>query len=139
MTIALANLANELRIACQQVSRRVRFEPNAEIAPHQVSVLSKLKDGSRTPGELAELEQISAPSLTRTANRLAEAGLIARTDHPTDGRSKVLTLTPEGRAVLARVARARDDWMYDKLRGLTAEELAVLRQAADLLRERVLA
>lgn len=139
MTVALANLANELRIACQQVSRRVRFEPKAGIAPHQVSVLSKLKDGPRTPGELAELEQISAPSLTRTANGLAEAGLITRTDHPTDGRSKVLSLTAEGRAVLGRVARARDDWMYERLRGLTPEELEVLRQAADLLRERVLA
>lgn len=139
MTLALANLANELRIACQQVSRRVRYEPSAEIAPHQVSVLSKLSGGPKTPGELAELEQISAPSLTRTANGLAEAGLIARTDHPTDGRCKVLTLTAEGRAVLDRVARARDDWMYDKLRGLTPEELDVLRQAADLLRQRVLA
>lgn len=139
MTIALANLANELRIACQQVSRRVRFEPNAEIPPHQVSVLSKLTAGPKTPGELAELEQISAPSLTRTANALADAGLIARTDHPTDGRCKVLSITDEGRAVLQRIARARDDWMYGKLKGLGPDELEVLRQAADLLRDRVLA
>ncbi len=139
MTIARANLANELRIACQQVSRRVRFEPNAEIPPHQVSVLSKLTAGPRTPGELADLEQISAPSLTRTANALAEAGLIARTDHPTDGRCKVLSLTDAGRAVLQRVARARDDWMYGKLKDLDADELDVLHQAVDLLRRRVLA
>ena len=139
MTIARANLANELRIACQQVSRRVRFEPNAEIPPHQVSVLSKLTAGPRTPGELADLEQISAPSLTRTANALAEAGLIARTDHPTDGRCKMLSLTDAGRAVLQRVARARDDWMYGKLKDLDADELDVLHQAVDLLRRRVLA
>ncbi len=139
MTLARASLANELRIACQQVSRRVRFEPSAEIPPHQVSVLGKLMDGPKTPGELAELEQISAPSLTRTANALVEAGLIARSDHPTDGRCKVLSITDAGRDVLKRVARARDDWMYGKLKDLDPEELETLRKAADLLRRRVLA
>ena len=139
MSVALANLAYDLRIACQQVSRRVRFEPSGEIPPHEVSVLAKLKEGPKTPSELAELEQISAPSLTRTANCLAERGLIDRTDNPADGRSKVLTITDEGRAVLKRIARARDDWMYARLQGLTAEEQETLRQAAALLKQKVLA
>ena len=68
MTLARASLANELRIACQQVSRRVRFEPSAEIPPHQVSVLGKLMAGPKTPGELAELEQISGGSWLRPAD-----------------------------------------------------------------------
>lgn len=139
MTIALAKLAYELRIACQQVSRRVRFEPSAEIPPHQVGVLGKLTDGPRTPGELAELEQVSAPSMTRTTNCLVDSGLIDRADNPSDGRSKVLSLTDEGRAVLKRISRARDDWMYHRLKGLTEEELDVLERAAVLLREKVLA
>ena len=139
MTIALAKLANELRIACQQVSRRVRFEPSAEVPPHHVSVLYKLLDGPLTPGELAELEKVSAPSMTRTANCLVERQLVERTDHPTDGRSKLLTLTDEGRATLKRVQRARDTWMYDKLKGLTEDELDVLQRASALLREKVLA
>jgi len=139
VTVALARLANELRIACQQVSRRVRFEPSEDVAPHQFSVLFKLAEGPRTPGELAELEKVSAPSMTRTTNCLVERGLIERTDHPTDGRSKVLTLTDEGRAAVKRVQRARDTWMYDKLKGLSEDELDVLHQASALLREKVLA
>ncbi|MGC3955150.1 MAG: MarR family transcriptional regulator [Propionicimonas sp.] len=139
MTIALAKLANELRLACQLVSRRVRFEPSAEVAPHQVGVLFKLLDGPRTPGELAELEKVSAPSMTRTTNCLVELGLIERTDHPTDGRSKVLSITDEGRAVARRVQRARDSWMYEKLKDLSPEELEVLHRASALLREKVLA
>lgn len=139
MTIALAKLANELRIACQQVSRRVRFEPSAEIAPHQFSVLFTLSRGPQTPGELAELEKVSAPSMTRTTNCLVERGLIERTDHPTDGRCKVLSITAEGRAVVKGVQRARDTWMYEKLKNLSAEELDVLHQASALLREKVLA
>lgn len=139
MTIALAKLANELRIACQQVSRRVRFEPSAEIAPHQFSVLFKLTEGPLTPGELAEVEKVSAPSMTRTTNCLVERGLVERTDHPTDGRSKLLSLTDEGRAATRRVQRARDTWMYEKLRGLSEDELDVLHRASALLREKVLA
>ena len=139
MTIALARLANELRIACQQVSRRVRFEPSADVAPHQFSVLFKLLDRPCTPGELAELEKVSAPSMTRTTNCLVDRGLIERTDHPTDGRSKLLSLTDEGRAAIKRVQRARDTWMYEQLKDLTPDEIEVLHQASALLREKVLA
>lgn len=129
----LLHLANDLRIACQHVSRRVRFESTSEVAPHQISVLIGLRDRARTPGELAEIEKVSAPSLTRTVNCLVERGLIARDNHPSDGRAKVLTLTDEGRAVLERTARARDDWMVRHLEGLTVQERVLLRQATDLL------
>ncbi|MEN0070094.1 MAG: MarR family transcriptional regulator [Propionicimonas sp.] len=139
MTIALTSLAYDLRIACQQVSRRVRFEPSAELPPHEVSVLGKLTEGPKTPGELAELERISAPSLTKTANCLTEKGLIERFDHPSDGRSKLLAITDAGREALARVARVRDSWMYAKLQGLSEEEREVLRQAVGILNRQVLA
>lgn len=126
-------LANDLRIACQQVSRRVHFDAGGELAPHQVSVLAKLKAGPRTPGELAEAERIAPPSMTKTVNCLADRGLVTRVEHPSDGRSKLVVLTGEGRAQLERTAQARDDWMENKLRGLTSEELDVLRKATGLL------
>lgn len=127
------SLANDLRIACQQVSRRVRFDAGGDLAPHQVSVLAKLKAGPRTPGELADAERIAPPSMTKTVNCLVERGLVTRIDHPTDGRSKLVVLTDDGRAQLERTARARDDWMENKLRGFTKEELDVLREATELL------
>jgi DNA-binding MarR family transcriptional regulator len=77
--------------------------------------------------------------MTRTLNCLVDRQLVERTDHPTDGRSKLLTLTGEGRATLKRVQRARDTWMYDKLKGLSEDELEVLQRASALLREKVLA
>jgi DNA-binding MarR family transcriptional regulator len=126
-------LANDLRIACQRVSRRVRFESGGELPPHQVSALSNLRRGSLTPGELAEMERVSAPSMTKTVNCLVEKGLVTRVDHPDDGRCKVLTLTEAGLATLDRIARARDDWMDDLLDGLTADERQLLRDATDLL------
>lgn len=134
----MTSLANDQRIACQRVSRRVRFESSAELPPHQVSALSNLKHGSLTPGELAEVERVSAPSMTKTVNCLVDKGLVTRVDHPDDRRCKVLTLTEEGRAALTRIARARDYWMVHQLDGLSDDERQLLREATDLL-NRVLA
>ena len=74
--MTLPGLANDLRIACQRVSRRVRFESTDELAPHLVSALSHLRKGARTPGELAELERVAPPSMTRTVNCLIEKRLV---------------------------------------------------------------
>jgi DNA-binding MarR family transcriptional regulator len=132
-TDALLDLASDLRIACQRVSRRVRFESSSELAPHLVSALANLRRGPLTPGELAEIERISAPSMTRTINCLVERGLVSRGDHPSDGRSKVLTLTADGEAVLDRTARARDDWMFRQLQGLSKEDRDLLKAATGVL------
>jgi DNA-binding MarR family transcriptional regulator len=127
------DLANEVRIACQRVSRRVRFESGGELAPHHVSALSTLKHGPKTPSELAEAERVSAPSMTKTVGCLVERGLVASADNPADGRSKLLSLTEAGWAELEAVRRARDDWMARKLEGLSQEERNLLKTATGLL------
>lgn len=130
---SLLSLANDLRIACQRVSRRVRYDTPTGLAPHLAAVLAHLDGRACTPGELAEVEQVAPPSMTRTVNCLVERGLVARDDHPSDGRSKLLSLTTEGRAALARVRRARDDWMVHQLEGLTPAETALLAEATALI------
>ena len=42
-------LADELRLACMRISRRVRFESTDAVAPHQFSVLCRLEEAPRTP------------------------------------------------------------------------------------------
>ena len=74
-TEELSALANDVRMVCQQISRRVRFEGTPEVAPHQFSVLVKLRHRAWTPGELAEVERVSPPSMTRTVNCLVADGL----------------------------------------------------------------
>ena len=126
-------LANDLRIACQRVSRRVRFESTDELSPHLVSALAHLKKGPCTPGELADLERVSPPSMTRTLNCLVERGLVVSGDHPSDGRSKLVVLTDAGQATMDRIGQARDDWMLHQLEGLTKAEQDLLKEAAVLL------
>ena len=42
-------LTSDLRMACMRISRRVRFESTAPVAPHQFSVLVRLEEQVRTP------------------------------------------------------------------------------------------
>lgn len=133
----LLALANDLRMACQRVSRRVRFDNADELAPHKFGVLAKLNKAPRTASELAALEQVSAPSMTRTLNGLCDAGLAERTVDPDDRRRQTVSITPDGRAVVARTIASRDDWMVRRLRGFTTDELTLLAGATDLL-ERVI-
>ena len=132
----LLALASDVRIACQHVSRRVRYDNCHEIPPHHFSVLAKLAMGAATTaGELARIEEVSAPSMTRTVNGLVDAGLVARTPDPADGRRHLLALTPDGEEMVRRTRASRDDWMVRRLQNLSPDELATLRAATDILQK----
>jgi len=130
---SLAHLANDLRLACMRISRRVRFESTQLVAPHQLSVMARLEDNALTPRDLAAIECVSPPSMTRTVAALVESGLVARQDDPLDGRRVFLSLTPPGRLALKETRRKRDAWMASRLKGISAEEREVLIRASVIL------
>ena len=86
-----------------------------------------------SPGELAEHEKVQPPSMTRVIAVLEERKLVQRAPHPTDRRQVILTVTPEGRALVNRVRRRREAWLAQRLQELTAEERAILQSAAPIL------
>ncbi len=132
----MTKLANEVRLACQLVSRKVRFETHTDLAPHQLAVMWMIQRcGSCTPGELACEEQVTAPSMTKTLDGLEELGYIQRERDADDGRRRIVTLTDEGRAMLQRTAMIRDSWMEQRLSPLGDEELDVLARAARILQQ----
>ncbi|MBB1515030.1 MarR family transcriptional regulator [Tessaracoccus sp. MC1679] len=132
----LLSLANDVRVACQRISRRVRFESTSDVAPHQFSVLVFLHfTGPQTPTQLAARDAVSTPSMTRTVNCLADKGLVERSPHPQDGRQILVSLTDEGRRVVEQTIASRDTWMLAHIATLSPERLDLLRRAADILME----
>lgn len=131
----VSRLAAELRLACMRISRRVRFESTDVLAPHQFSVLARLEERARSAGELAELERVSAPSMTRTVAALVERGLIARSANPADGRIVILTLSEAGASLLRQVREARDEWMVSRIAQLSRRDRELLERAAVLLHQ----
>ena len=129
----LTRMATDLRLACMRISRRVRFESSHDVAPHQFSVLCRLEEVPRTPGELAEIERVAKPSMTRTVGALVDRGLVVRQDDPLDRRSVILSLSAEGRRSIAAIRRKRDAWMASRVARLTPEEQDVLARATVIL------
>jgi DNA-binding MarR family transcriptional regulator len=116
--------------------RRLRAEKSdSEITDGQYCVLATLdRLGPRTPRQLADQERVQPPSMTRTVNALADAGLVVRSQDPDDGRQVIVTLSDTGRAHVQETRRRRDAWLARRLADLTPAERAVLAEASDILR-----
>ncbi|WP_077488248.1 MarR family winged helix-turn-helix transcriptional regulator [Sinomonas mesophila] len=130
-------LAAELRAALMRTSRILRTEASSDVvSPGQNTVLALLNArGPLTMRQLADLEHVQAPSMTRTVNHLCERGLARRGEHPTDGRQVVVSVTDEGRQVLEESRRLRAAWLAGRIEGLPQRDRAALQRAAELLLE----
>jgi DNA-binding MarR family transcriptional regulator len=130
-----ADLASSLRLSVMRLARRLRLEKSSDsLSMNQLAALGTLnRCGDLTVGELAGIEKVKPPSMTRTINSLADAGLVTRQTHPTDGRQVLVGLTPAARRVLDEDRRRRDAWLARRLADLTADQRALLRDVAPLL------
>ncbi|SMH30169.1 DNA-binding transcriptional regulator, MarR family [Rathayibacter oskolensis] len=134
---ALTALAGETRVAVGRLSRRLRQEKaEHELSDAQFGVLALLqREGPKTLGELADSERVRPPSMTRTVACLVDDGLAERLADPSDGRVTRIRPTAEGTALVLDVRRSRDAWLVARLRELSPDQRALLRDAAALLRE----
>ncbi len=127
-------LAVDLRIAVMRTSRRLRTEASGEaVSPGQYSVLAAIHAAPMTLRQLADREHIQAPSMTRIVNALETSGLVARSEHPTDGRQVLVNITPGGVGVLAEARTHRTVWLAERLAAMEPEERALLGEAARIL------
>jgi DNA-binding MarR family transcriptional regulator len=134
-TVADAELSSVLRMGVMRLSRRLRQERSESgLTMTQLSALGTLnRHGPCTPGELAALERVQPPSMTRVLTHLEELGLVARAAHPTDRRQVLVALTDSARAVMTEDRRRREAWLVAHLADLTVEQREALRAAVPVL------
>ncbi|MFI2291791.1 MarR family winged helix-turn-helix transcriptional regulator [Streptomyces niveus] len=80
----------------------------------------------RAPGGLAEHTMVTTGAMTKRVDRLERAGLVSRRASESDGRGRVVALTPQGREV---IDRAFSEHMANERRllaALTEDEAAQL-------------
>ena len=130
-------LAKMLREAIMRLNRRVRqARPVGDLTFSQLSALTSLQlAGALTPRELADVERVQPPTMTKIVGKLEERGLVARTPHPTDGRQVILAATEKGREVHAQFEKARNEWLATQLASLTPDERETLARAAEILQQ----
>jgi DNA-binding MarR family transcriptional regulator len=130
-----SGLASQLRISVMRLGRRLRLERADDgMTLNQLAVTGMLaQHGPTSIGELAALEKVRPPSMTRTVGCLEEAGLVRRVPHPVDRRQVVVELTPAGLERVLADRRQRDAWLAQRIKELTKAEREALRAAAPIL------
>jgi len=93
--------------------------------------LGCIAEGERvTPKVLAAELQLTTGAVTALADRLVDAGLVARQPHPDDRRSLLLATTAQGSETISRIASAYEAVVRDGTIGLGVGRLT---EAAEVL------
>ena len=128
----VGSLAEELRPVLLRLSRQLRRESRGTgLSPLDSQLIATIKHNKGIGvSELAELEQMAAPTMSVHVKRLEEAGLVARDASAcTDKRRTSLMITREGEKALDAVRRQRNDWLAARLGELSEQELESLMSA----------
>ncbi|MGH7764308.1 MAG: MarR family transcriptional regulator [Candidatus Dormibacteraceae bacterium] len=114
--------------------RRLKRETDGDQSVSVIAALGSLNArGPMTLGELAEAEGVSRPSMTVLAGSLFDHDLIHRQADPNDGRLVRVQIAEAGKRALEQSRTRRNAYLAKQLRNLSAEELAVLDEAATIL------
>lgn len=124
----LKRLAERLQSGAELIAR----DCGLPTQPAQMPLLTALwRNDSLGVGEAAELTGFSQPAITRVARELTRMGLVAAAGDKTDKRVRRLSLTAEGREVMATAQTA----LWPRIRAAVAETCdidAVLAHVAAL-------
>jgi len=133
--IDTTEIANRLRPVLLKLNRELRREIHSlGVTGGQVGLLVQIKT---RPGigmrELASVERMSVPGMSKFISRLEEAGLVQRAAVAGDQRRVGLSLTAAGHKVLRSVKSKRTAWLAARLRQLDPEQLEAIDAAIEPL------
>jgi DNA-binding MarR family transcriptional regulator len=130
-----ARIANRLHSTAIHLLRRARLaDRETGLSAERLSVLSVLAfAGPKTGSQLADIEMVSRPAITRIVQSLEEAGLVDRLRGTLDRRQVVVRATRRGRKLMEAGRKKRVERIIGDLARLKRDELAVLDEATRLL------
>jgi len=127
-------VAPRLRLVVGRLNRRMRAEGQVDLSPLPLSALATLaRQGPLRLGELAARESVAAPTMSRAVAALEERGAVARSADPSDARSVLLEVTPQGHELLNEVRRHYTRTVQRRLDRLDPAQLAALEAALPAL------
>jgi DNA-binding MarR family transcriptional regulator len=134
----LTGLAAEVRTEVSRLAYHLRTPATRSgITPTRLAALAavaRYPDGLRQ-GDLAELMNVSPPSMTRLVEIMSDAGWVERARDPLDHRALILMLTPVGQKTLDTLRSESASVLSSDLADLTESERATLEAAVPVLRK----
>jgi DNA-binding MarR family transcriptional regulator len=86
------------------------------------------------PSELAVLAKIKTQSMSQILNKLEEQGILVRTPSIEDKRKVYISLSPNGRKMVAKIKYDGDEWLKDLIeKSLSDQEMDLLKKALPIL------
>ncbi|MBU2587734.1 MAG: MarR family winged helix-turn-helix transcriptional regulator [Alphaproteobacteria bacterium] len=134
-------LPYQLSVASNAVSSLIaeRYRKRFGLKIPEWRVMAVLGDaGTMTQRNLTAATVMDKVAVNRAVKVLEERGLIARVPNPGDGRSHLLALTGEGRAIHAEVMPLAKATEQELIAGLAPGEEAMLRGLLAGLRQRAM-
>jgi len=130
-----AAVAHALHSAAIHLLRRVRQEDERSgVPPGQASALSVLVfGGPMRLTDLARIEQVKPPTMTRIVAGLEAQALVRRRAVAEDARAVRLEATPRGTRVMHEGRRRRVERLTRSLQTLSARDLQILARASKLM------
>ena len=98
------------RVAAALTTELVRVYAEHGLGEGEFDVLATLRrqggDCALTPSDLSEQTVVTSGAVTKRVDRLVTLGLVERRPSGTDGRSRLVALTPKGRDLIDRAFTA---------------------------------
>ena len=128
-----AEIAARLAVVIGRINRRIR-PVGSHLTQAQLSALSSIaRNGPLRPGDLARIESIGAPGVTRLVAELEARGLVERHPDPDDGRSSLVSATDAGASAVLRARAERAERIGELMSELDDDEFAALTGILDIL------
>jgi DNA-binding MarR family transcriptional regulator len=86
--------------------------------------------------DLGEHLGVTSAAASQMLERLAQQGLILRSEDPSDRRAKQIVLTDKGLQVLQESMRSRQNWLYNLAAALSDSEKETITAAMNVLIDR---
>ncbi|GGJ28991.1 hypothetical protein GCM10008938_13870 [Deinococcus roseus] len=103
-----------------------RLEQVHNLQLKDLLIAREIHQGARYPSEIAEMLRIPRDMVSRSIERLLQAGTISREIDPHDSRRTILSINPEGEARRKEVQQTIQSTMEPIVGSLTPEELSTL-------------
>lgn len=126
---SIDELSRGLSFAIGRANRRMLAAGKGLGQGHLNALATMYRIGPIRPGDLAQREFVSAPTMTRTLRDLEKLGLVSRIPDASDGRSILVSVTEKGEHEVLRARSARAELLAGLLGKLDRDEVATLRDA----------
>jgi len=129
VTVAPDSVPARLSLVVGKLNRRLALAPGGLSHGLLVSLATISRRGPIRLTEVAAIERVSAPSMTRAVAELESRGLVVRAVDPDDGRAIRVEATQAGLDAILRARAARADVMADLVSGLDPADLEAIEAA----------